>query len=100
MMCWRIGWPRLILLGCVVVVMLVIVALPDVDLLDTAFQRGTAPVAIHAQATSAPPPAHLPTALQLPDSTVEGFGQFRLPNNLALSSGPNFLPILLGSLRC
>jgi ABC-type sulfate transport system permease subunit len=96
---WRIGWPRLILLGCVVVVMLVIVVLPDVDLLDTAFQRGTAPIAVHAQATSAPPAVHLPTALQLPDTTVKELGQFLLLD-LALFSGPNFLPILLGSLRC
>ena len=80
--------------------MLVIVVLPDVDLLDTAFQRGTSPIAVHAQATSAPPAVPLPAALQLPDTTVNELGQFRLLVNLALFSGPNFLPILLGTLRC
>ncbi len=57
MMRWKIAPSSLIVLGCVVFVMLVIVVLPGVDLLDTAFQRGTAPIAVHAQATS--PPAAL-----------------------------------------
>jgi hypothetical protein len=31
-----------------------VLVLPQVDLLDTAFQRGTAPIAIHAQGTGRP----------------------------------------------
>src|SRR5712672_4791718 len=100
MMRWRIDRLRLIVLGCVVLVMLVIVVLPGVDLLDTAFQRGTSPIAVHTQATSAPPAVNLPTALQLPYNTVEVFRHFHGFTSLAVSSAPNFLPILLGSLRC
>jgi len=95
---WRIGPSSLIALGCVVFVMLVIVVLPDVDLLDTAFQRGTAPITVHAQATSAPSAVNVRIPLHVPLDTLEAFRHFRL-KNLAVYSGPNFLPILLGSLR-
>ncbi len=99
MMRWKIAPSSLIVLGCVVFVMLVIVVLPGVDLLDTAFQRGTAPIAVHAQATSPPAALTLPTTLQLPSNVVEGFRYFHGLNYPAISSAPNFLPILLGSLR-
>jgi hypothetical protein len=96
---WKIGPSSLIVLGCVVLVMLVIVVLPDVDLLDTAFQRGTAPITIHAQATSAPSAVNVRIALHVPLDAQEAFRHFGGLKNLAVSSGPNFLPILLGSLR-
>ena len=51
---WNIRpWARWIL-GSIFVLMLIIVILPDVDLPDTAFHRGTAPVVVHSQATAAP----------------------------------------------
>src|ERR1022692_3220066 len=95
---WRIKPSSLIVLGSVVCVMLLIVVLPDVDLLDTAFQLGTAPIVIHAQATSAAPAASVPTAFQLPSNAVETFRHFRALGNLAVYSAPNFLPLLLRSL--
>jgi hypothetical protein len=42
-----------VLLGVLIVIVLVLV-LPQVDLLDTAFHRGTAPIVVHAQGTSKP----------------------------------------------
>jgi hypothetical protein len=42
-----------VLLGVLTVIVLVLV-LPQVDLLDTAFHRGTAPIVVHAQGTSKP----------------------------------------------
>jgi hypothetical protein len=96
---WKIKPASLIVLGSVVLVMLLIVVLPDVDLLDTAFQRGTAPIVVHAQATSAPAAASVPGAFQLPSNAAEGFRHFRALKNLAVYSAPNFLPILLRSLR-
>jgi hypothetical protein len=96
---WRIDRSSLIVLGCVVLVMLVIVVLPDVDLLDTAFQRGTAPIVVHTQATSAPATVHLAAVLQLPRNSHEIFRHFRGLEHLSLYSVPNFLPIVFGSLR-
>jgi hypothetical protein len=43
----------LVLLGVLTVIVLVLV-LPQVDLLDTAFHSGTAPIAVHARATAKP----------------------------------------------
>jgi hypothetical protein len=96
---WRIKPSSLIVLGSVIFVMLLIVVLPDVDLLDTAFQRGTAPISIHAQATSPPGAVNAPAALQLPSSAAEAFHRFHGLNSSAVLSGPNFLPILLRSIR-
>jgi hypothetical protein len=79
--------------------MLVIVVLPDVDLLDTAFQRGTSPVAVHAQAISGPSTVNLPTVLQLPQHSFEAFRHWPRKECLFVFSVPNFLPIVLCSLR-
>jgi len=97
---WNISPASLIVLGCVVFVMLVIVVLPDVDLLDTAFQRGTAPMAVHAQATSAPSALTLAIAPQLPEHVAGANHNFHRLLFVTVYSSPNFLPILLGSLRC
>ncbi len=51
---WNIKLSTLLILSGIVFLMLLIVVLPDVDLPDTAFHRGTAPVVVHAQATAAP----------------------------------------------
>jgi|HubBroStandDraft_6_1064221.scaffolds.fasta_scaffold00005_75 hypothetical protein len=96
---WRIKPSSLIVLASVVFVMLVIVYLPDVDLLDTAFQRGTAPITIHALATSAPAAVSVPTLFQPSRNAAEGFRHFHVLKNLAVYSAPNFLPILLRSIR-
>jgi len=42
-----------VLLGVLIVIVLVMV-LPQIDLLDTAFQRDTAPIVLHARGTTKP----------------------------------------------
>jgi hypothetical protein len=95
---WTIKRSSLFVLASVLFVMLVIVVLPYVDLLDTAFHRGTAPVAVHAQATSAPPTlCTIPAFQQL--YTNLGAGRLQEQPAFVVSSAPNFLPILLHTLR-
>lgn len=51
---WRINsWSLALLIGALTVIALVLV-LPQVDLLDTAFHLGTAPILIHSQGTAKP----------------------------------------------
>ena len=57
--------PVVVLCGVLLVILLVLV-LPQVDLLDTAFQRGTAPVVIHSLATASRVLQALPASLILP----------------------------------
>jgi hypothetical protein len=96
---WKLKPAALIVLGSVIFIMLLIVVLPDVDLLDTAFQRGTAPITIHTQATSAPASVSVAAIFQTSRHAGESFRHFPELRNLAVYSAPNFLPILLRSLR-
>lgn len=95
---WTLKPWALFVLGCVVFLMLLIVILPDVDLPDTAFHNGNAPIVVHAQVTSAPAAINVAAAFRL----------VAIPNSLrrvqehrasAIYSAPNFLPILLRSIR-
>src|ERR1700738_4125486 len=52
---WNLKSSGLCILFCMFFLMLLIVVLPDVDLPDTAFHRGTAPIVVHTNATSGPP---------------------------------------------
>jgi hypothetical protein len=77
--------------------MLMIVVLPDVDLPDTAFHRGTAPIVVHSLATSvplalavAPPVAVVFTSESVPFREERAFAHFAVPN---------FLPIFHRSIR-
>jgi len=96
---WNVKASTLWVLGIVVFLMLLIVILPDVDLPDTAFHRGTAPAAVHAQANSAPSPVIVASALP-----VHSAAQYSLALHRAvefrLTPHPNFRPILLRSIRC
>ena len=96
---WKIKPSSLVILGSVIFVMLLIVVLPDVDLLDTAFQRGTAPIAVHAQGTSAPAAVSIPDAFRFLPATAAAFRHFQAVRALVGDAPPNFLPILLHSLR-
>ena len=96
---WNVKASTLAILSCVVFLMLLIVVLPDVDLPDTAFHRGTAPVVVHAAATAAPAAVMVGAIFQVPASgmasrPIRGLG------TVALISDPNFRPILLRSIRC
>lgn len=95
---WNIKASTLFILSCVVFLMLLIVVLPDVDLPDTAFHRGTAPIVLHAQATAAPAAVTVASVFQLPDA-AEAYRPFYEPGALAASPDPNFRPILLRSIR-
>jgi hypothetical protein len=78
--------------------MLLIVVLPDVDLLDTAFHQDTAPVVVHARATSAPTAVTVVAAIQLPGA-AEAYRPFYQLGTLAAAPNPNSVPILLRSIR-
>jgi hypothetical protein len=96
---WRIKPSSLVVLGCATLVILLLVVLPDVDPLDYAFQRGTAPISVHAQATSPPAAVNAPVALQLPSNTAEALRPFHALKYSAVLSDPNFLPVLLRTIR-
>ncbi len=96
---WKINLPGLVILSCIIFLMLLIVVLPDVDLPDAAFHNGTAPVVVHAHATSAPAPVVV-------SATCPIFGLDRAPLGLnqplecSTHTRPNFRPIFLRSIRC
>jgi hypothetical protein len=96
---WNVKASTLLILGCVVFLMLLIVVLPDVDLPDTAFHRGTAPVVVHAQATAAPAAVTVASVFQLPDAEQAARPSY-YSRSLSASPDPNFRPILLRSIRC
>jgi hypothetical protein len=96
---WNVKASTLVILGCIVFLMLLILVLPDVDLPDTAFHRGTAPEVVHAKATAAPVAVIVATVLQF--SEIGGIWRpLRDLEPLAVASDPNFRPILLRSIRC
>ena len=69
---WNIKASTLFILSCVVFLMLLIVVLPDVDLPDTAFHRGTAPEVVHAKATAAPVAVIVATVFNSPIPAASG----------------------------
>jgi hypothetical protein len=87
----------LVLIGLFTVILLVLV-LPQVDLLDTAFQRGTSPVTLHSQATATPIVLTASVAANSLVSVRSGEAQLEVVHP-AGSAAPNFLPILLRSIR-
>jgi hypothetical protein len=95
---WNIKRSSVLLLLGVFVVMLVIVIAPDWDLPDAAFHRGTAPVVVHALATSAPAAATIANLFSLPSGSKVS-RDFHEHPAFAVYSAPNFLPIFHRSLR-
>jgi|ERR1700722_10457314 hypothetical protein len=96
---WNVKASTLFILGSLTLVMLLIVVLPDVDLPDTAFHRGTAPVLVHAQANAAPAAVVVASLFQSTraDRTLRRLHE---PGGLSADPDPNFIPILLRSIRC
>lgn len=96
---WKVKASTLFVLGGLVFLMLLILVLPDVDLPETAFHRGTAPVVVHANANSAPAPLMTASVLQM-----HGIVQYALALHMLsefdLTLEPNLRPILLRSIRC
>ena len=95
---WKVNASTLFVLSIVVLFMVVIVVHPDIDLPDTAFHRGTAPLAVHAQATTAPPVVVVATLFQFPD-TAESWHVGHVFEVVTPTFDPNFRPILLRSIR-
>ena len=95
---WNIKKSTLFILSCLVFIMLLIVVLPDVDLPDTAFHQGTAPLVVYARGTTAPATVTAATVIQLPDASQIS-GAYREPEKLADNLDPNFRPILLRAIR-
>ena len=95
---WNVNATTLFILSIVVVFMLVIVVHPDVDLPDTAFHRGTAPLVVHAQATTAPLVVTVAMLFQFPH-IVQFWHADREFEVVAINLDPNFRPILLRSIR-
>jgi len=95
---WNVKAPTLAILSCLVFIMLLIVVLPDVDLPDTAFHQGTAPLVVHARATT-PPPAVAVAALFQSPKIVRFWRPDRELDVFFARLDPNFRPILFRSIR-
>jgi len=96
---WNVNKSTLFILGCLTFIMLLIVVLPDVDLPDTAFHQGTAPLVVHARGTAAPATVTVAAVFPLPNPGQPS-SAFREPEKLAGNLDPNFRPILLRAIRC
>jgi len=95
---WKVKAPALILLSGLVCIMLLIVVLPDVDLPDTAFHRGTEPLVVHARANAAPPLVAMAPLVHFPEFH-QSWHVDRDREVLYGNLDPNFRPILLRSIR-
>lgn len=95
---WNVKASALLVLGIVVLFMLAIVVLPDVDLPDTAFHQGTAPLLLHVRARAVPPIIAVAALFQSP-RIVQFWHPDRDPELVAVNFDPNFRPILLRSIR-
>jgi hypothetical protein len=95
---WKVKAPALFVLSGLVFIMLLIVVLPDVDLPDTAFHQGTAPLLVHARANAAPVVVAVAPVLHYPEFAQSWY----LDRDREVFYGnldPNFRPILLRSIR-
>lgn len=95
---WKVNTATLVVLSCMAVLMLLIVVLPDVDLPDTAFHGGTAPVLVHMRATA--PPAAIAIASISPDWQDNDCSRLCESRTIFDDTDSNFLPIKLRSIRC
>jgi hypothetical protein len=95
---WKVPISTLVVLIGMVCIMLLIVYLPDVDLPDTAFHQGTAPLVVHARVNAAPTVAAVASLFQFPDSQ-HFWSPEREREIVAGNLDPNFRPILLRSIR-
>jgi hypothetical protein len=95
---WKINPVSLAVLGCLVFLMLLILVLPDVDLPDFTFHRGTAPVLLHAQATAAPAVTMIAAVRQRPDM-AEAYRPFYQAGTLADDPDPHSRLISLRTIR-
>jgi hypothetical protein len=96
---WTINPSRLFVLLSWLVLITLILVLPQVDLPDTAFHRGTAPVDVHSRITSAP--GLLSVSAVVPFSFSAHPASHRREHSLVYAHETSgFLPLLHRSLRC
>jgi hypothetical protein len=96
---WTIGPSRLLVLLSWLLLITLILVLPQVDLPDTAFHRGTAPVDVHSRVTSAPGLLSVSTDVQVSFSAHPA-SRFR-EHGLSFAHATSVcLPLLHRSLRC
>ena len=96
---WTISPSYLSILMCMLFLFVLILVLPDVDLPDTAFHGGTAPVDLHARVTSAP--GLLSVGTVVPFSFSAHPVSRRSEHSLVFAHATtSFLPLLYRSLRC
>ncbi|MFZ0284502.1 MAG: hypothetical protein WAL32_04680 [Terriglobales bacterium] len=87
-----------VLLSTLVIIALILV-LPDVDLLDTAFHNNTSPLVIHASGTSAPA-GTMSVSLFHPASVFKQSGKFRPRADFGGQSPNRLIADLTHCLRC
>jgi len=96
------GWftksPTLTILGCVLFCMLVILIAPSGELPEFALHRGNAPVVVLAHVSTGLTALAVNSSLRLTQSGETGRVAYDHPVPVAAVS-PNFLPILLQTLR-
>jgi hypothetical protein len=96
---WTINPLRLFVLVSLLFLIFLILVLPQVDLPDTAFHRGTGPVDVHSRVTSAPGLVVVSAAVQLGVSAYTA--SHRVEHSLVFAHATSaFLPLLHRSLRC
>jgi len=95
---WKVNPSNVFILASLIAIMLLIVYLPDVDLDDIAFHQGTAPLVVHAKATTAPATIAVATVFPLPSPDIAS--PLSSPEVIGATLDPNFRPILLRSIRC
>ena len=93
-----ISLSRSLLLLAVLGNIALVLVLPQVDLLDTAFHGNTSPLAVHARATAGR--AALTFASASLFSSPTGREELRREHKLSVRGTPNSLLILNHSLRC
>jgi len=96
---WTINLQTLSVLACLLFLIVLILVLPEVDLPDTAFHGGTAPVDLHSRVTSAPFLVGVSTTVAFSFSTHPA--SRRSEHSLVFAHATSsFLPLLHRSLRC
>ncbi|MBZ5572876.1 MAG: hypothetical protein LAO09_13475 [Acidobacteriia bacterium] len=87
-----------LLLGTLAVIVLIVI-LPQVDLLDTAFHCNTSPLGIHARCTSAPA-ALLSASVFQSAAILRGSGTLHQHGEFAVDPTHGLVTVLDSCLRC
>ena len=96
---WAIKPSFLFVLASVLLAIAVVLVLPQVDLPDTAFHQGTAPIVVHSQ--SIPVPSFLSVSAAPQVRQAARASELRREHSLsAPHTIASFLPLLHRSFRC